>query len=71
MKELLYLYKLPPAFDLVVNTTGKNMWKKVMIKAIHNSDYWIEELRQDAGTKRPYNTPIKPSSILEKSIQSG
>ena len=69
VRELLYLYKLLSALNLVLNTPRKSIWKKMVKKAIHH--YWIKKLRQKACIKRPFNTSIKPSAILEQSIQCG
>ena len=49
MRELHYLYILPSALDLVVNTPGKFIWKKLVTKAIHH--YWIEKFRQSCHKK--------------------
>ena len=49
-RKLHYPYKHPSAFNLVDNTTGKNILKKLVKRTIHQ--YWMENLRQETGTKR-------------------
>ena len=39
--NLLFLYELPPAFELLINTPGKSIWTKMVKKAIHH--YWIKK----------------------------
>ena len=50
VREILYLYNLPSSIDLIENMPSKNVWKKMVKKAVHQ--YWIEKLRKEAETKK-------------------